>query len=360
MKRKTTEDFIKDAEKVHGDRYDYNKVNYINCKTKVEIICSKHGVFKQAPTPHIKNKQGCPRCAGNKKKTTEEFVKEAKNTHKNKYNYSKTKYINVHTKVKIICPKHGEFYQTPKNHLSLHGCSKCAGNKKKTTEEFIKDAIKVHGKKYDYSDVIYKRENKKVKIICPKHGEFYQIPNGHLSGKGCLKCGVINKNTKEFIKDAKKTHGDRYNYNKVNYINCKTKVIIICYKHGEFKQSPNNHINGNNCPKCNKTNISNISQKWLDMCGVPLNCREIIIKCGRKKYIVDGYIKKTNTIYEFWGDYWHGNPEIFNPKEININRKKTFGELYKETINKKKNLKLAGYNIIDIWENKFKNETKIG
>jgi hypothetical protein len=217
--------------------------------------------------------------------TKEKFIAKAKMIHeKDDYDYSKVNYINCYTKVTIICNvvengiKHGEFNQTPIMHLKNHGCHKCGKNKDMLYannvilnhgKEFVEKAIKVHkNKKYDYSKVNYINSNTKVCIICNKiengikHGEFNQTPNRHLDGRGCPKCANNIKLTSEiFIEKARKIHKHKnYDYSKVNYINCHTKVIIICknkYKngkeHGDFSQTPNSHLNYKGCPKCNES-----------------------------------------------------------------------------------------------------------
>ena len=182
------ENFIHSAHKIHGDKYDYSKVVYKNNKTEVCIICPIHGEFYQTPNSHLKGR-GCPICGGTKKLTKEDFITKAKEIHGDKYDYSKVVYKNNKTEVCIICPIHGEFYQTPKNHLSGRGCPKCSGNKKYTKEDFVQESSKVHGNKYDYSKVVYKNNKTEVCIICPIHGEFYQAPKNHLSGQGCPICG---------------------------------------------------------------------------------------------------------------------------------------------------------------------------
>ena len=137
------------------------------------------------------------------------------------------------------------------NHLRGQGCPKCAGTKKSSTKEFIEKARKVHGDKYDYSKVEYINNKTKVCIICPEHGEFWQTPNCHLSGDGCAKCSKKHKyTTEEWIEEAKKVHGNKYDYSKVNYINSQTKVCIICPEHGEFWQKPDRHLLGQGCPIC--------------------------------------------------------------------------------------------------------------
>ena len=131
---------------------------------------------------------------------------------------------------------------------------------KSTNEEFIKKARKVHGDKYDYSKVNYVKSKTKVCIICPIHGEFWQTPNNHLQGQDCPQCGEIKRkislsDTKDiFISKAKQVHGDRYDYSKVEYKNNRTKVCIICPTHGEFLQKPNSHLNGQGCRKCSTDN----------------------------------------------------------------------------------------------------------
>ena len=184
---KTKNDFIEESKKIHGDKYDYSKVEYKNSETKVCIICPKHGEFWQIPNNHLKGK-GCPDCYGNRKLTKEKFIEKSKTIHGEKYDYSKVEYKNVDTKVCIICPKHGEFWQTPYKHIrNRQGCSKCRG-KVTTLEEFIEESKKVHGDVYDYSKVEFINSTKKVCIICPKHGEFWQTPTHHISGEGCPKC----------------------------------------------------------------------------------------------------------------------------------------------------------------------------
>ena len=184
----TKDDFIRLARKVHGDKYDYSKVEYKNNKTDVCIICPIHGEFYQTPNSHYLKGRGCPICGGTKKSTKEDFIIKAKQVHGDKYDYSKVVYVNNQIKVCIICPEHGEFYQAPKNHLNGQGCPKCSGNKKLTKDDFIKKANEIHGYKYDYSKVEYINSQIKVCIICPEHGEFYQAPKNHLNGQGCPIC----------------------------------------------------------------------------------------------------------------------------------------------------------------------------
>ena len=226
------EEFIKRAREIHGYVYDYSKVDYLNNYTKVCIICPIHGKFLQSPAVHLRG-CGCPDC-NMRRSNTENFIKKAKEMHCNKYDYSKVEYVNARTKVRIICPIHGEFEQTPVNHLMGSGCPRCGKTALSNTNEFIRKAKIVHGDKYDYSKVNYTDSQTKVCIICPKHGEFLQTPASHLSGHGCSKCAFeINtkrqsNNTKRIIKNTKKVHTDKY-----KNISSITKMSI-CLEHREF------------------------------------------------------------------------------------------------------------------------------
>lgn len=135
--------------------------------------------------------------------------------------------------------------------------------KRLTTKIFIARAKEIHGDKYDYSEVEYVNYKTKVKIICPIHGEFWQTPREHLNGNGCQKCsGVQRMNTDLFIQRAIEVHGDTYDYSKVKYTNNRTKVCIICPVHGEFWQSPDSHLLGCGCPKCHRGHLS------MKCCGI--------------------------------------------------------------------------------------------
>jgi hypothetical protein len=208
--RKPNEQFIKEAIQVHGNKYDYSKVNYINCSTKVSIICSVkgHGEFWQEPKLHVHKVCGCPKC-GSKTKSTIEYINQAIQIHDDRYDYSKLEYISRDTKVCIICKidGHGEFFQDPWVHLNGSGCTICAINEQKNTlDDFIINSRKVHGDKYDYSKVKYVRASANIIIICKKknHGEFLQSPGSHINSKnGCPKCasGRSEEICRELIED---------------------------------------------------------------------------------------------------------------------------------------------------------------
>ena len=205
-----------------------------------------------------------------KRKTVDEFINESKKIHGDKYDYSKVDYINNKTKVCIICPEHGEFWQIPQDHVRGRGCVKCNGGISHTNEEWIEKFRKIHGEKYKYEGYGKLSANAKIKIVCPKHGIFSQSCMNHSLGQGCPKCAneensIKRRNTSElFIKLAKKIHGDKYDYSKVEYINNHTEVCIICQKHGIFYQKPNVHLLNHGCPKCSSSKLELELIKYFD------------------------------------------------------------------------------------------------
>jgi very-short-patch-repair endonuclease len=204
-----------------------------------------------------------------KRLTTEEFIEKAKLIHGDKYDYSSIQYKNNKSKVLIKCPIHGQFQQTPNSHLDNQGCPTCGKlskveNKTLTTEKFIEKAKLIHGDKYDYSSIQYKSYDGKVLIKCPIHGQFQQTPHSHILGSGCQSCGNVNpKTSDEIIKLSILKHGNKYDYSLVNYINAKTKIKIMCPKHGEFEQLHNHHILGQGCPICKESKGEKVVRNYL-------------------------------------------------------------------------------------------------
>lgn len=229
-----------------------------------------------------------------------------------------------------------------------------------TNEEFIRLAKEIHGSKYDYSQTVYHGRRSKVKIICVDHGPFEQQASFHIRGPGtCPTCANktrvrnMTKNLKfrhnEFINHCIQIHGDRYDYSRAIYNGALEDIEIICKKHGAFWQRADFHKNGSNCPLCGY-NISYSSQQWLDSLGNPNILREHKI-CG---FRVDGFDPNTRTVYEFYGDFWHGNPSIYKPTFFNKMTKTTMGFLLERTKQKEEMLRSSGFEVVSIWEADWK------
>jgi len=261
-KTKTTEEFIKEAIKVHGKKYDYSEAAYLGFNEPITIICKQHGRFLKLPTYHTSKGSGCLPCAKEsmikaKSLTQEQILAKFEEKHGSRYDYSKVKYAGYDKKVIIGCKFHGNFSQAPSNHISGNGCKKCSQiSRMKTLEQFIDKAEQKHGTKYDYSQSNYEGSSQKIIIICKLHGEFNQIPYDHECGHGCPTCAndLNAKNatldTKEIIQRFKEKHGSRYDYSLVKYTKYHSKVTVTCLVHGDFYPTPANHINGTGCKKC--------------------------------------------------------------------------------------------------------------
>lgn len=360
----TQEEFIHRSNEKHNYQYDYSLVQYENVSKKIKIICKTHGEFLQTPNAHLHQGQGCLQCglterSKHRTKTQEQFIEEAKNIHGDRYIYSNTVYKKMKTKVEIICKEHGSFWQTPEKHIIQKcGCPKCkVKNQHLTQEEFIERARKIHNNKYDYNKTNYLNVITPVTIVCPIHGEFHQKAGGHLAGMGCPHCcGKIPLTQEQFIERCKIKHNNRYDYSKCVFTNCATKVEIICEKHGSFWARATSHYHdGTRCPKC-CAKISKKETKWLDSLNIPDDSqhRQVFIKVDNRKFHVDGFDPATNTVYEFLGDFWHGNLKKFDPEKINTVNKKTFKQLNEETFQRIETLKQSGYNVVWIWESEFK------
>ena len=345
MARKLTqEEFIQKAKEVHGDIYNYDKTIYKNSRTKIAIKCKKHGVFYQEPASHLRG-NGCPICAKeNNKKTREQFITNSIQIHQNLYDYSLVDYKNSKQLITIKCNKCGNiFKQTPNAHLRGQGCPKCAVTKISeqvlyTQEEWINKANSVHNNKYDYSLVEYKGSNEKVCIICPKHGEFWQRASSHIFGSGCPECaklkqGPKRKSSKEFIKNAIAIHGDKYDYSKVNYINSQTPVVIICPKHGEFKQKPSIHLRGSGCPKCKSSKKELFIKELLENLNIEFSFQKRITY-QNVNMRVDFYLKINNIEYiiEYNGEQHYKSVKFFGGDK-QFNKQQLRDQLLREYCN---------------------------
>ena len=294
--------------------------------------------------------------------TTEIFIERAKQIHGDKYDYSQVEYKSMKTPVVIICPIHGKFYQTPENHLEGKGCSECAYDKlreklKYSTEEWIKIAKEKRGNKYDYSKVNYINAHTKVCIICPTHGEFWQTPHNHISlNQECPKCARESRTNKlkmplnVFISKSKDVHTIKYDYSKVKYIDKDTKVEIICPIHGSFWQSPHSHLKGSGCPKCNQSKGEKVIEQYLNKNSISfynqyiINIDKSINPSGVAK--IDFYLPEHNLFIEYNGEQHYISKEYFGG-ELRFNQQQ-LRDSYVRMYCKNNNINLLEIEYIDI------------
>lgn len=344
----TTELFISKSSKIHNHKYDYSEVDYKNVKTKVKIICPIHGDFYQTPNSHLRGK-GCPVCGLQRDRITfEEFLIKAQAVHNNYYEYIEFNNLCVSDKIRIICVEHGEFFQSIRSHLAGHGCHYCSYNIA-SRDERIRRFNEIHNNRYNYdeigSDVRY---HKKISITCYVHGIFEQTVGNHLAGHGCPKCNIVggfNKlDIESFINKANSKHDVKYAYNNAIYVNNRTKLSITCDKHGDFQQSPSNHLAGNGCPICA---LSSSSSKAEDEIIAIIPDEYLIIRHDREliaPYELDILVPQAHLAIEYHGDYFHS----FNRSESVRDK---FKHYYKHDLCKQNSIKLFQFFEYE-WNNK--------
>lgn len=252
--------FIEQAVAIYGDRYDYSSIVYVDTKTPISLSCSSHGDFRIRPANHL-NGQHCRECKRlenaevNSQGVAQRFAEKARKVHGERFDYSRANETDERGRALIICAVHGEFWQFKGNHLSGRGCRACSNELKTTTvKEFIERSQLIHGAgTFDYSGVKqFATTRDKVAIICPEHGEFFQIARDHMRGVGCQACGLIRMRVSfsEFVERARAIHGDHYGYLEESWDVDPQFVVVICPSHGEYKQNWYNHSIGMGCARC--------------------------------------------------------------------------------------------------------------
>lgn len=335
-----SEEWIKRFKEIHSDKYDYSKSLILNASTKIEIICPKHGSFWQQPCMHKKG-QGCPKCAGVAKLTKNELIKQFRDIHGDKYDYSKIIYKNDSTKIEIICPKHGSFWQKPNDHKNNHGCPGCARNILSTTE-VLKIFYEKHGNKYDYSKFIYKGNSFKSVIICPIHGEFLQTFNTHGSqGNICPKCAGLYRTTDDIVKLFRNIHGNKYDYSKVNYTNMNKKIEIICSKHGSFWQKPSDHYKGHGCSKCHESKGERKIRVFFEQHHILYENQKRFKDCKDKNTLpFDFYLPDYNICIEYDGSQHFQEMKLWESDKSNLKIRQKHDQIKTEYC-KQNNIKLV-------------------
>lgn len=358
-KSMSTEEYKELCIKKHGSTYILNTIEYVSMKGYVYPICKKHGQFKICAYDFA-HLRGCPHCGRkNKKKPLfkhsrrnmnfDEFKATAEQLHDNKYKYIRNSFVNLKTKMKIICPIHGEFEQAPHSHLNGHGCEKCGIIKRSltqtiTNENFINKCVKVHDGYYDYTKTKYTGCYNDVDVVCPKHGLFTVSAYSHLQGHGCKKCATeknalkLLKPLETFIEDAKKKHpNENSDYSQVRYLGAKVPIEIVCPNGHHYWQKPNKHLSGHSCPYCAKI-VSSYEielQEFLKSIGISFETSKRNILSNSQE--IDILIPHNNVAIEFDGLYWHSTDKR--------------AKLYH--LNKTNECKNKGINLIHIFEDEW-------
>jgi very-short-patch-repair endonuclease len=330
MPRKLTqEEFIQKANKKHNNLYNYEQSIYINSSLEIAIECPLHGLFTQVAGYHL-NGNGCQKCGRGKvesarKLTHDEFIQKAKNKHGERYDYSESIYLGMDKDFVYKCKKHGTVSQRPFDHLNTGGCNKCGIEQRqkgrtKSKEQFIKEAVKLHGKKYDYSLVNYQTALIPIKIKCLKHNLiFEQTPANHLFGQNCPECGKESKNEKntktieKFIREANIIHNNFYDYSKTMYRNHKEEITISCPTHGDFIQKPMRHMQGVGCPSCTSSKGELKIRNYLQKNNIQYKQEKNFKGCRDRGLLrFDFYLPNYNLCIEYDGEQHFMESEAFH------------------------------------------------
>lgn len=282
-----------------------------------------------------------------KRKTIKEVVDAFRDVWGNEYDYSLiTEYKNNKEKLPIVCRKHGVFFQSFADHSKHHGCPKCADEKtgdrcRMPISTFIERATNVFDGYYDYSLInkdTYKGYNIKVPIVCPIHGVFYQTPHEHLSGRNCYKCGKKNMADKqrytrdELVELFRNEFGDKYDYSlfkEEDYINRKSKINVICPKHGLWKVSVSNHLyRHSGCPLCKHSLGEERVSDFLNHHKIPFETQYCFknesLLCSNVRIIVDFYLKEKDVVIEFNGAQHYKEVPFFNERNLEQQQERDF------------------------------------
>ncbi len=322
--RWNTDRFIYESIRIHGNLYDYSKVDFKNMKSNVIVI--KNGVeYLQMPEKHL---SGCNPDKVRRLLTSEEFIEKSRHVWGYKYDYSLVEYKGSHNEV-LIKYKDSIYRQKPIQHLLGYKCERDVIRNK---EDFLRKCIERHGNKYDYSLLEYRGINKKIKIIF-KGTIYEQKASAHLYLGSCEKF-IQRKTTDLFIKEANEIHNFIYDYSKVDYLNNQSKVIIICGYHGEFDQVPSSHLSGSGCPHCRESKGEKKIVKYLIRHNIRFNRQKKFDGCIGKKYKLpfDFYLPKYRIAIEFDGKQhfepmeYFGGLESYNRLKVNDKIKSDYCE----------------------------------
>jgi hypothetical protein len=344
MAKKLTYEFVKKKFKERG--FTLLSTEYIGASVKLKYCCSEEPI-RFICYNDLKQGHGCKICGDNKKKIP---LKEVKGCFENRgYTLLSTEYKNCTVKLKYKCPKNHIGYITYNSFTTGRGCPVCSGKVKPTIEQVKK---LFESRNFKLLSTVYVDSKEKLKYECAEGHTCYISYNSFQSGNGCLKCSGKEKHTLEQAAVLFLARGYKLLSNK--YVNANTNLEYECPEGHFGKVSYGDFQRGVGCPICSGGLVSKISQAWLDTLNIPDLERECPITIKGKTYTVDGYDPLTNTVYEFLGDFWHGNPTRFIPENVNPKNKKSYGQLHKETFERFAILEAEGYRVVYIWEKDFK------
>jgi hypothetical protein len=375
---------VKAIEKWGEGKFGYDKCgHWKGAKIHFEIYCCKcEEYFLQTPDKHLQG-TGCKKCRyeltslnNPRRRDVEKFIEDARKVHRDKYDYSRVKNPTAKNKVTIGCPIHGWFDQNSQSHLQGCGCNDCGNasisqKQLMTTEECLGRFREAHVNNYEYPNFEYKGWDSKILAVCLTHGPWETTTAGsHIQGCGCPQCGNLKAHfsctstTEEFIAKAHILPGykEKYDYTETDYTKAREKITIRCMLHDyRFEQTPNKHLCGEEgCHKCQKRGCSKKQLAWISYLEETTEGGTIHHKMNGgefripgTRYHADGWRPDTHTVYEFHGTLWHGHPshpDYIEDEPHPVISKKTWGQVYQNTLKKEQKIRELGFNLVVMWE----------
>jgi hypothetical protein len=337
---------------IHGEKYDYSRTRYKNSKSKVELICLRCGISVYVtPNDHLSKKSGC-RCW--RSMSLADIQAKCLRNLGSSITCHAVRSGKHMREVDLECALCGRRWWSQISSVNQSkGCLTCNRLKPRSWDEALAKFVAVHGERYQHDPISYTKWHGKINVKCLScQSNFTIMCVDHAKGQGCVGCHKRCKvDTEEFVRRAKQMHGDAYDYSRVNYADMMSKVDIRCVKCGSwFKQLPNNHVNiGNGCPACaSAAVVSKLEAAWLDSLQISVEDRQVTVTIDDASYVVDALCG--DTVYEFYGSYWHGDPRATRASQIIGRRSETASELYAKTLSRQSALERKGYMVKYVWE----------
>jgi len=369
----TLETFLVKAQLKGQDKLtDYSRVKYVNSHTNIILICKENGhEYQMTPAHHLQGDK-CRKCRGYYRTAADFILLSQQKFGEGIFNYSAVIFVDMLTPVALTCSFGHIFEVKPEIHLrenSLGGCKECQKENcsirmSYTQSQWIELATAKHGNTYLYHKVIYINSQTDVCVVCTKHGEFQVSPACHLGGTGCRKCGIersiasklyTEADTLEAFTNARILHNDHYEYIRIFRDEGRLMIELRCPIHNIISQRLDHHLHGHGCDRCIPKH-SKQQIEWLQYCSISHPGIRHAENYGEyripgTKYKADGFDDTdTNIVYEYHGDFWHGNPLVFNPLDINPRTNTTYKLLFEKTNTKIAEIKKLGYKVVEMWE----------
>lgn len=309
-------EFVKTATEAHNGAYTYSGEGWHGGQTKISLHCRVHDIaFTQIADMHMRGRTGCAKCESEKSSATqsmpqEQFIEKCLEVHGSLYDLSLVDYKNSSAQITVVCRKHGKFSCRAGNFIHRKsGCPKCSYERngersRHTLEAYLPRFEEAHGNTYTYNGVTVRGRTTYVNAVCGHHGGFEQTAQDHIRGIGCKKCSFKMWDQESFISEAKKVHGNTYDYSKTVYVKATEKVTITCRVHGDFTQAPNYHVNsGHGCKKCGASGPSAGQIEMYGFLSSLTECKSDYRFNGRKE--LDIYMPNLKLAVEYNGLIWH-------------------------------------------------------